>query len=53
MIVETSGELNTELFAETFIRIVRAEREMKRESKLTHDESKKTPKTKSPSNSKE
>ncbi|MBY7109715.1 hypothetical protein ILT06_02125 [Bacillus sp. 17RED48] len=55
MKVETVGELNLELFAKEFIRIVRREeRRMERESKLNSLESKKTtPKTKSSSNNKE
>ncbi|WP_179951721.1 hypothetical protein [Bacillus sp. ABP14] len=54
MKVETVGELDLELFAKEFIRIVRrAERRMERESKLNPAESKTTPETKSPSNNKE
>lgn len=54
MKVEHVGELNVELLAKEFIRIVRrAERRMERESKLNHDESNKTPKTTSSSDNKE
>ncbi|WP_176225725.1 hypothetical protein [Bacillus thuringiensis] len=52
MKVETIGELNLELFAKEFIRIVRrAEQRMEREDKLNSLKSKKTtPKTNSPNN---
>ncbi|MDA1808907.1 hypothetical protein H0911_27580 [Bacillus sp. HSTU-bmb18] len=55
MKVETVGELNVELLAKEFIRIVRrAERRMEREGTLNPLESKeKTPKTNSPKNNKE
>ncbi|HDR7780193.1 TPA: hypothetical protein QCY04_000432 [Bacillus wiedmannii] len=54
MKVETVGELNVELLAKEFIRIVRrAERRMEREGKLDPLEFKKTPKTNPPSDKKE